>query len=210
MALLDVTEALELPLDVAVIPRALRRALARELLRRPVALHQHGYEHVSHETEGRTCEFGVSRSAAAVRVDLVHGRALLEDLLGDAVQPIFTPPWNRCSADTGCELARLGWVLSRESRAEQLDVPGLHELPIDVDWHAKRRGVFLTRDEVGAQIAAALAGGGPVGLLFHHAAMDDDERREASRLLALLARHPAVRPVAMAELLGEVIPCASS
>ena len=33
--------------------------------RNDVAVHQHGFAHVNHEPEGRKCEFGVSRSAAA-------------------------------------------------------------------------------------------------------------------------------------------------
>ncbi len=209
-ALIDVTEGLGLPLDVAVIPRELTPALARRLLQHPVGLHQHGFAHVSHEAHGRPCEFGPSRTAAAIRADLVHGREILDDLLEGAVLPLFTPPWNRCSAATAATLVRLGWALSRESRALPLGVPDLLELPVHVDWHAKRRGVPLTRAEVGAAIAAAMTGGGPVGLLFHHGVMDRDDLGDARRLLELLARHDAVRPVTMTTLLGEVIPCAPS
>ena len=206
-ALLDLFDGQGLPVDVAVIPRALGSDLARNLLDRGVALHQHGYAHVSHERAGRSCEFGASRAPADVRADILAGRALLDELLGDALLPIFTPPWNRCSAATGTALQRLGLVLSRDRSALPLDVPGLAELPIDVDWHGRHRGVSLTRQQVADRLADAFRGGGPVGILFHHAAMDADDRREAGRLLSLVARHPSCRAVPMAHLLPGVLRC---
>ena len=69
------------------------------------------------------------------------------------MEPIFTPPWNRCTIDTGTALAELGFrVLSRESRAEPLGVPGLLELPIHIDW------VRLAPVELGDRIAGAIRG----------------------------------------------------
>ena len=118
-----------------MIPAELDAGLARELRERPVGLHQHGLAHVNHEREGRKCEFGPARDAAAQRRDIADGRERLAALLGDRVDPIFTPPWNRCTADTGRVLAELGFaVLSREARAEPLGVPGLAELPVSVDY----------------------------------------------------------------------------
>jgi peptidoglycan/xylan/chitin deacetylase (PgdA/CDA1 family) len=206
-ALLDLFDDHGLPVDVAVIPRALGAGLARNLLDRGVALHQHGYAHVSHERTGRSCEFGASRPLADARADIVAGRALLDELLGDALLPIFTPPWNRCSAAAGSALQRLGLVLSRDRGALPLDVPGLVELPIDVDWHGKRRGVPLTREQVADCLVDALQGRGPIGILFHHAAMDDGDWRDGDQLLRLIARHPASRAVSMSQLLAGVPRC---
>ena len=195
MALLDRFAACGLPVELAVIPRSLDAGLAGELAARPgVGLHQHGLAHANHEREGRKCEFGPSRGLEAQRRDIEAGRTRLADLLGDRVDPIFTPPWNRCTADTGTALAELGFrVLSRESRAAPLAVAGLYELPIHVDW------VRLAPLELGTRIAAAIEAGGPVGLMFHHAVMDDDMRR-MSELLGLLAGHERVRAERMAEL----------
>jgi hypothetical protein len=152
-----------------------------ELAARPgVGLHQHGLAHANHEREGRQCEFGPSRGLEAQRRDIEAGRARLADLLGDRVDPIFTPPWNRCTADTGAALAQLGFrVLSRESRAEPLGVPGLFELPIHIDW------VRCLPVELGVRIAGAIRSGGPVGLMFHHAVMED--MRPMADLVSLLA-----------------------
>jgi peptidoglycan/xylan/chitin deacetylase (PgdA/CDA1 family) len=204
LALLDVFAARSLPVDLAVIPRALGAALARELLARPgVGLHQHGLAHVNHEPEGRKCEFGPSRPAAAQRRDIEAGRSRLAALLGERVDPIFTPPWNRCTADTGRCLAALGFAaLSRESRAAPLGVPGLRELPVAIDWFAHRHGARLSPHELGDRLAAAIAAGGPVGLMFHHAIMDAGERRRAAELLDLLAGHEGAGATPMLELVG--------
>src|ERR1041385_7706803 len=64
--LLDVFWQYEVPIDLAVIPKAISRETAARLRRqvagRPelVSVHQHGYAHVNHEQTGRKCEFGES------------------------------------------------------------------------------------------------------------------------------------------------------
>ena len=194
LALCDLFGALELPLDLAVIPNDLTERLARELRKRDwLALHQHGFTHRNHEREGRKCEFGPSRGLEAQRRDIEAGRDRLTDLLGDRVDPIFTPPWNRCTPDTGSALAELGFrVLSRESRTEPLCVPGVFELPVHIDW------VRFALLELGARIARAIQSGGPVGLMFHHAVMED--MGPMSELLGLFAGHERVRPERIIEL----------
>ncbi len=200
LALLDAIASLELPVDLAVIPRELEAGLARELRERPVGLHQHGLAHVNHEREGRKCEFGPARDAAAQRRDIAEGRERLTALLGDRLDPIFTPPWNRCTADTGRVLADLGFTaLSREARAEPLGVPGLRELPVSVDY------VRLSPEELGTRIAAAIGGGAPVGLMFHHAVMDGADLRRAADLLSLLAGHERAATARMMDLLGSAV-----
>jgi predicted deacetylase len=199
LALLDALAERGLPLDLAVIPLELDRGLAAELLARMrgtgVRLHQHGYAHVNHEPAGRKCEFGPSRSAAAQARDIEAGRRRLRELLGDAAEPIFTPPWNRCTVGTGRRLAALGFrLLSREWRATPLGIPGLAELPVRIDW------VRLAPEVRGARLAEAIRAGGPVGLMFHHAVM---ERGEAGDLLGLIAGHERARPLSMMEAARE-------
>jgi hypothetical protein len=202
--LLDRFAACSLPVDLAVIPCELDAGLARELVsRRGVGLHQHGLAHANHERVGRKCEFGPARGAAAQRRDIEAGRARLADLLGARVDPIFTPPWNRCSADTGRCLASLGFeVLSREARAAPLGVPGLLELPVSIDWLGHRHGERLQPDELGRRIGAVIGMGGPVGVMFHHAVMDSAEMRRAAELLSVLAGHERARPALMMELVA--------
>jgi hypothetical protein len=205
VALLDLVAERGLPLDLAVIPAALRPALAERLLERVasglVGLHQHGLAHLNHELDGRKCEFGPARSRRVQRRDIAAGRSLLEDLLGPHLDPIFTPPWNRCTRATGECLAEIGFLaISRESHAEPLEVPGLGELPVSVDWFAKRKGVRLGAGEVGMQLAHAAARQAPVGVMFHHAEMDGNERTRAAELLDLLAGHASARVESMRAL----------
>ena len=200
LALLDAFAARGLPVDLAVIPAELEPGLARELRERPVGLHQHGLAHVNHEHEGRKCEFGPARDASAQRHDIAEGRERLAALLGNRVDPIFTPPWNRCTGDTGRVLAELGFAaLSREARAEPLRVPGLAELPVSVDY------VRLSPDELGARIAAAIGSGSPVGLMFHHEVMGAGAMQRTGELLSLLVDHERAAVARMMDLVGSVV-----
>jgi peptidoglycan/xylan/chitin deacetylase (PgdA/CDA1 family) len=207
LALLDLFAERALPVDVAVIPAALDRRPAAELAGRAAApgvrlgLHQHGFAHINHEPDGRKFEFGPSRSRAAQRRDIEAGADRLAQLLGERVDPIFTPPWNRCTTDTGRCLLELGFrALSREARASPLELPGLRELPVHVDWFAHRHGVRLTATALGERLAGALRAGGPVGVMFHHAEMDAGERSRARELLALLDSHGRAAPLPMMAL----------
>ena len=200
-ALLDLFERQRLPIDVAAIPRAVTPALAAELRSRVaasperLAVHQHGFAHVNHETEGSKCEFGPSRPRALQLQDIESGRRLLSEVLGLHAGDIFTPPWNRCTEATGEALRAAGLrVLSRDATARPLGVMGLYELPVRVDWFARRKGVRLSLEELGASLAEAVSGvTSPVGVMFHHELMDEDERSRVGELLALLSAHPSVR-----------------
>jgi peptidoglycan/xylan/chitin deacetylase (PgdA/CDA1 family) len=195
LELLDRFAAAGLPLDLAVIPAATTPQLGRELrARERVGLHQHGLAHVNHEREGRKCEFGPSRPHERQRADIAAGRERLRELLGDRLQPIFTPPWNRCTADTGRALAELGFAgLSREHRADPLGIPGLPEAPVHVDW------VRLEPAELAARMAAQISDGGPLGVMLHHEVMPDMD--PVGELLALVADHDRALPRPMIELL---------
>lgn len=194
--LLNLFADYDLPIDLAIIPQALTRALARNISGRVesnparIGVHQHGFAHINHEREGRKCEFGPARSREAQEQDIESGKRLLAEQLGAIVKPIFTPPWNRCSKVTGDCLIRLGFqILSRDHSAEPLNVSGLFELPVRVDWFAKRKGARLDLNQLGVLIAEAIKDAKPVGIMFHHAIMDATERTAASNLLALLATH---------------------
>ncbi|HEX5733902.1 MAG TPA: hypothetical protein VF131_13800 [Blastocatellia bacterium] len=198
--LLDLFADYDLPIDLAIIPQALTPALARKILgrieknRERIALHQHGFAHVNHEAEGRKCEFGPARAREQQDQDIASGKRILAESFGPILQPIFTPPWNRCTAETGDCLIRLGFrILSRDSSAAPLDISGLCELPVRVDWFANRKGVRLNTCEVGLLVADAVRDAKPVGVMFHHALMDGDERRAARELLALLAANSRAR-----------------
>jgi hypothetical protein len=182
-----------LPLDLAVIPAELTEPLAAALTKRHAGLHQHGFAHTNHQLEGRKCEFGPARDRAAQRGDIQAGQERLRALLGDRLDPFFTPPWNRCTHDTGEVLVELGFtLLSREHKAEPLNL--LPELPVHLDV------ARLSPQELDTRFAAHVKGGGPIGVMFHHGVMEPDDMRRASELLALLAGHENVVARSMAEL----------
>ena len=104
--------------------------------------------------------------------------------------PDIQPDLSRCTAQTGGCLTRLGFrILSRDYSAVPLSILGLCELPVRIDWFAKRKGVRLNVNQMGTLIADAVKYSKPVGVMFHHALMDADERKAAGELLALVAAH---------------------
>jgi hypothetical protein len=182
-----------LPLDLAVIPSVLTEPLAHALAATPAGLHQHGYAHANHQVEGRKSEFGPARGRAAQRADIEAGQERLRALLGDRLDPFFTPPWNRCTHDTGEVLVELGFtLLSREHKAEPLGL--LPELPVHLDV------ARLSPEELGTRFVTHVKNGGPIGVMFHHGVMEPDDMTRASELLALLAGHENVVARSMAEL----------
>jgi hypothetical protein len=203
--LLDCFEVAGLPLDLAVIPAALSDSLAAALLARRASgprlgLHQHGWTHANHEVVGRKCEFGTARPLAMLYEDLRDGRQVLQGAFGQALDPIFTPPWNRCVPDLGQLLLDLGLtVLSRDATATPLGLTGLHECPVAVDWSARRGGLRRSPGEIAADLAKALASDRPSGVLFHHAVMDAPAREMTGQLLRLLAGHASARCVPLTE-----------
>lgn len=208
-ALLDRFDRFELPVDLAVIPAALTAPLAGLLAERLTAspgrraVHQHGHTHQNHEPAGRKHEFGPSRTPQQQHGDIRRGRELLTEALGPCVVPIFTPPWNRCTPATGRALLDLGVrVLSRDVTAPPLDLPGLVELPVRIDWFAHRKAVRYPRPVLGTLLADTAAAGQPVGVMLHHELMADEELADLAELLELVAGHPAAVASPMLELAG--------
>jgi hypothetical protein len=198
--LLDLFAAHASPIDLAAIPAAVNDRLASDLLERKstgamLGVHQHGFTHRNHEAAGRACEFGPSRSATAQSDDIGQGQRVLRELFGEHLDPIFTPPWNRCTEDTGNALVEHGLAaISRDLTAGRLGIAGLAECPVHVDWFAKARRERLPRLAWSVLAADRLAAAtAPVGIMLHHAEMDDDEFEACAALLRTVAGHPNVR-----------------
>jgi hypothetical protein len=206
-ALLGRFERRGLRADVAVIPTEVTPALGRRLRSTALAtgtrLHQHGLSHTNHEVEGRKCEFGSTRAADVLAADIAEGRAVMLAVFEDVVDPVFTPPWNRCRPETGDALVAAGLeVLSRDVTAPRLDRADLVEVPVSVDWFGKRKGVPLTRHELAAKIAGQVGGDGLVGVMLHHAVTDDGELALVDELLDLVAAHPGAETAVITEIAG--------
>jgi predicted deacetylase len=210
--LLDLFVAHATPIDLAVIPQACTADLAAHLLARKernpkwLGFHQHGFGHINHETTGRKCEFGPSRSRVEQFDDLAQGQARLRALLGEALDPIFTPPWNRCSQATVQALAVLGFrVLSRDISASRLDMGDLRESRVVLDWCKRREGEVSHAREVYGRVGRAAASGRPVGIMLHHAVMEERDLSRLENLLSLLSCHRAARCVLMRDIPEDVV-----
>jgi len=207
LRLLDVFAACGVPLDVALIPASATLDVAADLRRATgasggcVAVHQHGFAHSNHEPEGRKSEFGPSRPVDDQRRDIAEGRRRLEDLLGDSVRPIFTPPWNRCTQTTVECLREMGFrILSRDTSAGLASVPGVSERPVTLDWCGRRGMRAVGPSAWGHAIANGLRRETPVGIMLHHAAMTDDDFDALSALVQMLSRHRRARLRAISTL----------
>lgn len=206
-ALLDLFNNYQTRIDLAVIPRAVSQLTAWRLSKiGVVSIHQHGYTHSNHEPAGRKCEFGETRSRELQLADIIAGKRLLLDLFGPNTDPIFTPPWNRCTATTADCLRETGFIaLSRDISAAPLPLTDLLELPVSIDWFAKRKKIRLTPNQTGELLAARASNGAPVGVMLHHAIMDEHERERLGDLLKLLSSHSQARCVSMNELIPSKI-----
>jgi hypothetical protein len=210
-ALLDCTDRAGVPIDLALIPQASGALLARELNARidaapgQVNVHQHGFAHCNHEAVGRKCEFGTSRAVDAQRRDLAAGRERLHTLFDGRLDPIFTPPWNRCSPGTPALLTELGYAALSRSRTAPVQ-HSLPELAVSVDWCKQVRVTAAQGEDGGDRIAFELAesigAGGPVGLMLHHAEMDGRELALLGCMLAELRSHRRAQWASMREILS--------
>lgn len=196
--LLEVFARYQAPLDLALIPQALHDALIETLracaARQPLGIHQHGYAHVNHETTGRKCEFGPARPAAAQAADIAAGARTLRAAFSDLLQPIFTPPWNRCTQDTADALVEAGLrALSRDAGAVALDTGSLQSLPVHLDWQKRAQSETA--------FAAALEREAAVGIMLHHAVMDARDHTDLAQLLDWMRDQPCVRLAGMGDLI---------
>lgn len=203
-------------LDVAAIPAEVGEVTARRLGQLAqdgvIRVYQHGKAHRNHERTGRRCEFGPSRWPAEQLADLASGRELLSARLGGIVEPVFVPPWNRCSDLTRTLLAELGFAgLSRDLPGLRYHEQGLAEIGVCVDWtRVWREG---GQERLGRELAAAIGrrtpaspdpDPDPIGVMLHHATLGPDELLALRDLLAVVRDHPAVRLTSLAELVAEL------
>jgi len=205
--LLEIFEARSVPIDLAVIPTEISNHPARRLSERlrlsagRIRLHQHGYRHANYQISGRKCEFGRDRNVADQADDLKAGQRRLVEAFDDLCDPIFTPPWNRCTQATA-DLLGAGFyqALSRDIGAQPLHLDDLCEIPVCIDWcewEARPEG----RSGLGREIASYASQDIPIGTMLHHAEMSRDSRAAVKNFLDLLVRHPNAKCVSMRSLI---------
>lgn len=200
----------EIPLDIAAIPSALKPESMRTMTRllaqgQPwLHVHQHGYTHFNHQQQGRSCEFGTDRSLEQQRDDIAQGQNILQELFGSHSEPIFTPPWNRCTYDTTVVLESLKFrFFSRIINSEPI-LTELPELNVSIDLLKKRKGVRLPAAEIAQMVCRVFEEANePVGVMLHHEHMGDAERNLLVELIHVLQNSSNVVFTPMHELIAQ-------
>ncbi len=185
------------PLNLAVVPAWLTSQRWRALTHigkaapRLWCWHQHGWRHANHEARGKKQEFGPIRPAQALRRDLDRGRARLENLMGARFFPVFTPPWNRCTAEVLEHLHRSGYAAVSRSTGSTPVVPrGLADLAVDIDLHTRKEATAADGwQALTADLTRGLAR--PVcGIMLHHQRMNTTALAVLDDLLIHLRAFP--------------------
>ena len=156
--------------------------------------YQHGWRHVNHEAEGKKQEFGNARSLAQIKQDLRRGQSRLEELMAQAFYPVFTPPWNRCNANTLQILKDLGYAAVSRSRGAKPPAPGgLPDHYVNVDLHTRReRDAAAGWHNLLHELEQAIASGF-CGIMIHHQLMNAAAFDFLELLLKALTKNRAMR-----------------
>ncbi len=199
-----------LPLCLAVVPTWLTKSRCKSLqsLTGPAGSqwcwHQHGWLHRNHERRGKKQEFGPGRPAAAQVADLMKGKERLEALMAKDFSPFFTPPWNRCSADTLEGLKKNGFAaVSRSSNARPETPDGLPDLQVNIDLHTRKevepqQAFKAILREIEQSVSSSTA-----GVMIHHQRMDAAAVAFLDSLLETVAANPSLQPVQFTDLIEE-------
>ena len=166
--------------------------------------HQHGWRHVNHEAQGKKQEFGDTRSVLEIKQDIMRGKDRLERLMAEAFYPVFTPPWNRCSANTLQVLKDLGYAAVSRSLGRKPLPPGkLPDYDINVDLHTrKERHAAAGWNNLMREFEQAIASG-YCGIMIHHQMMNDAAFDFLEILLKMLVNHPTIRLVNFQDLVSQ-------
>ena len=198
----------QVPLSLALVPAWLSsarwRALRAEIdTRSPLwCWHQHGWTHTNHQPSGKKAEFGPARPAEAIQSDLARGMSRLEAVIGSSFYPVFTPPWNRCTAQTVEILAELGCRAVSRSRGEQKQPVSLPDYYINVDLHTRKEpDPAAALDNLCSELRRAAAAG-RIGIMIHHQLMDENHFSQLEALLELAAIDHRLAPCNFAAMGG--------
>jgi len=196
-------EDLDLPVHLAVIPAGADTALADHVTAHPHLVPVvHGWAHQNHvpATE-KKAEFRAHRPLSEILTEAGQGKARLQALFGDALRPMFVPPWNRIAPEVTAGLPPLGYraLSTATPRRSPMAAPGLAQVNTHldpIDWRGSR-GLVAPQTLI-AQTATLLAdrregradATEPFGILTHHLVHDDEIWQFSGALLARLLAGP--------------------
>ncbi len=199
----DLAASLDMPVHLAVIPAMADKTLAEKVSSDHHLIPMvHGWGHFNHAPKGeKKNEFGDHRPLGEMVEDARRGMTRLGDLFGDALRPVFVPPWNRISARFIAELPGLGYqaLSTFTPRLAVQAAPGMEQINSHLDpvaWHARRAMANPNRliKQISAQLANRRQGtadnGEPYGILTHHLVLNDDIWEFTGQLMRHLSDGP--------------------
>lgn len=177
--LIALSEAVEVPVHLAVIPKMADAGLAARVAQTDCLIPvMHGWAHENHApTDQKKAEFGATRGDLTDEIQ--DGVARLQSRFGDRLKPMFVPPWNRIAPQHYPALIKAGFnTLSTFTPRTTPDAAlGLRQINTHLDPIAWRKGkTLIAPDQLVAQLAQLLVdrrmgvvdNAEPLGLLTHH------------------------------------------
>ncbi|KIC24694.1 MULTISPECIES: polysaccharide deacetylase family protein [unclassified Leisingera] len=180
------SEDLDLPVHLAVIPHGATLDLARFIAENPSLIPiVHGWAHQNHAPAGeKKAEFGAHRPLEELLDDAERGLTALQKMFGSSLRPMFVPPWNRISPDLLTWLAGAGFTAVSTFTPRKAAKPASGLLRVNahldpVDWKGSRG--LLPPEQLIKQVVRQLRdrrlgdadNAEPYGLLTHHQVHDE-------------------------------------
>ncbi|MBL4768962.1 MAG: polysaccharide deacetylase family protein [Rhodobacteraceae bacterium] len=199
---------LGVPVHLAIIPAYVQKSLVTAIAARPLSPMVHGWSHHNHAPEGQKRSEYPDRRPLEERVDEVtESLAILTGLFGDALCPVFVPPWNRITPDLVAELPAIGFtgLSTFTPRDSATAAPGLTRINTHLDpiaWQDRKS--LIDPDMLISQVARQLAdrrtgvadNAEPYGILTHHLVHDSGIWAFTEQLISRLMRGPAIAWIA--------------
>lgn len=199
------------PLGMAVVPAWLSEIRKARLfestpLEEPLwSWHQHGWRHVNWQRAGKKSEFGEQRPFEKQWKDIYQGQQKMQEMFGDYLTNVFTPPWNRLSGSTLRILQDLKFsgvsMAGPFPRGVKPHI-GLSNLRVQIDLHTRRSRDAASDLQTVLDELGSLAGRKePVGIMIHHPRMTSFAFEFLDELLNLLRNHVRARLLSFREIL---------
>ena len=202
--LCDMANRLGLPVHLAIIPAFVEDRLADTVSDHPLIPVVHGWSHQNHASEGhKRAEYPANRPLADMTDEIAKSLSTLTDMFGDALCPIFVPPWNRVTPELIAELPRAGYTAlsTFTPRKTPNAAPGLTRINTHLDpiaWHDGKSLITPATliEQVSRQLADRRTGAAdndePYGILTHHLVHDAAIWDFSEQLISRLLRGPAI------------------
>jgi hypothetical protein len=201
------------PLAMAVVPAWLSATRSEQLFRyAPLdeaiwGWHQHGWRHFNWQRTGKKSEFGEQRPLEKQWRDLWQGQQKMQEIFGEHLVPVFTPPWNRLSASTIKILHQLGFkaVSITGPLPRGVKPPGaIKNLRIMLDLHTRKETDGQADfSHLLSELSQILSKREPVGIMVHHQRMTHFAFQFLDELLHLLKNSLGARFMSFNELVQD-------